>query len=366
MNAANPDFIRLLSGDQLLRETAERLFSQKCTPELVREAEASHWSSELWSLVADAGLPWVGSGGDDSLGTILDVAEILHACGRFAVPLPIAETGLIGGKLLAIAGLEIGEVPITVPVPHSLDSVELAKGSDGWRLTAHWHHVPWAAVVGHLVTTVATESGAEFVVVVERPHVVQGGSSLAGEPRDEVQVDQLLSASAIAEVPQGTYALMWRLGALSRSLMSGGAMERSTEMAVGYSRERFQFGKAIATFQAIQHHLAIATEYASAAALAAWVGAAALTEDLSDPFGKVAVSRVMSHEASEVVTARSHQVFGAIGMTREHDLHFRTRRCWTWTHEWGSGTHWAKQITKTVLEAGPTELWPSVSAGGVR
>jgi acyl-CoA dehydrogenase len=366
MNAAKTENLRSLSGDELLRETAERLFTQKCTPELVREAESTPWSTDLWSLVAEAGLPWVGSGEDGSLGTILDVAEILHVCGRFAVPLPIAETGLIGGKLLAIAGLEVGEVPITVPVPHPLDRIELTRASDGWKLTAHWHHVPWAAEVQHLVTTVATDSGAEFVVVVEKPNVVRRGNSLAGEPRDEVTVDHVLSESAIAEVAEGTYALMWRLGALSRSLMSGGAMERSTEMAVGYSRERFQFGKALATFQAIQHHLAIATEYASAATLAAWVAAAAMTDDLSDPFGKVAVSRAISQEASEVVTARSHQVFGAIGMTREHDLHFRTRRCWTWAHEWGSGAHWAKKISESVLEAGPSELWPSVSAGGVR
>lgn len=366
MSAGNGAITRVMTGDELLRDTANRLFTENCTSELVREAEANPWPQDLWSLVSESGLPWIGIGGSDGLGTILDAAEVLHACGRFAVPLPIAETGLIGGNLIRIAGFEVEEVAVTVPVPHLRDRVELTNVSEGWRLTAHWHCVPWATEAHHLVTALKVAGGSEYVVLLRSPVSAVRGHNVAGEPRDEVVVDQVIPRSEVVEVPEGTVDFMHLLGALSRSLLVGGALERSAEMAVGYSRERHQFGKPLSSFQAIQHHLAFATEYAATSVLAAWVAAAAMTDDPTDPVGKVAISRVVSHESVEVVTARTHQVFGAIGMTREHDLHFRTRRCWSWTHEWGSGTYWADLISRGFLNSGADELWSTMTGGGVR
>ena len=356
---------RALGGEPLLAETADRLFAQRCDPETVRQAEVVGWNPELWEHVASAGLPWVGLSSDGSGGSLLDVAEVLHRCGRFAVPLPIAETGLIGGWLVPTAGPPLPDGPVPGPVPHPDDHVELSRRDGQWRLQARLHRVPWARNAEVLVFP-AIADGREHVVIVDELAGVVGARNLAGEPRDVVTLDVSLTGSSVIDVADGTMARTTRRGALSRALLIGGALERSSELATAYARERQQFGQVIARFQAVQHHLVLAAEHAASATLAAWTAAAAMMDDEDDPHHKVAIARIVAHDAVGVVTGRTHQVFGAIGMTKEHDLHLRTRRAWSWTEEWGSGRRWSETFGTALVSGGADQLWPTLASGLVR
>lgn len=363
MTTASKAHDRAVGGEPLLAETADRLFAQRCDPETVRQAEVVGWNADLWQHVGSAGLPWVGLSGDGSGGSLMDVAEVLHRCGRFAVPLPIAETGVIGGWLLQTAGRPLPEGPVTVPVPHPDDHVELSRRDGQWRLQARLHRVPWAHSAELLVFPAAGDEGGEHVVVVNGLDGVVAARNLAGEPRDTMTLDVTVPNSSVIDVPVGTMARTTRRGALSRALLIGGALERSSELATAYARERQQFGQVIARFQAVQHHLVLAAEYAASATLAAWTAAAAMMDDEDDPQHKVAIARIVAHDAVGIVTGRSHQVFGAIGMTKEHDLHLRTRRAWAWTEEWGSGRRWSETFGTALVAGGAEQLWPTLASG---
>ena len=45
--------------DQLLIDTADRLFAATCTHAAVQDAERDGWAPDVWQAVADAGFPWV-------------------------------------------------------------------------------------------------------------------------------------------------------------------------------------------------------------------------------------------------------------------------------------------------------------------
>ena len=60
--------------------------------------------------------------------------------------------------------------------------------------------------------------------------------------------------------------------------------------------------------------------------------------------------------------AIAHAVFGAIGFTHEHSLHFLTRRLWAWRAEYGSDAFWAEQLGRTLAARGDEGLWPLVTA----
>jgi acyl-CoA dehydrogenase len=84
---------------QMLTEVATGLFRDLCTPEDVVAAEATGWSERLWAALAESGFPSVsvpeeagGSGGD-----VADACALLTVAGRFAAPVPLAETGLLAG-----------------------------------------------------------------------------------------------------------------------------------------------------------------------------------------------------------------------------------------------------------------------------
>lgn len=366
MNSETSGQDRTLSGEPLLGETIDRMLTARCDPETVRQAEAVGWNDALWSEVADAGFPWIGLTDDGSGGTLLDAAEVLYRCGRYGVPLPVAETGIIGGWMLQLAGIGLPDGPVTVPVPHPDDKVELSRRDGSWHVSARLNRVPWASNATQIVFAASNGTGAEHIVSVEAGDKVQPARNLAGEPRDIVDLNTTIDAASVIEVPLGTAVQVRRRGALSRALLIAGALERSSELATAYARERQQFGQAIVRFQAVQHHLVLAAEHASAASVAAWTATAALMEDDEDPQHKVAIARAVAHDSVNVVTARTHQVFGAIGMTKEHELHLRTRRAWAWTEEWGSGPYWAEQLGIGLLADGAEELWPTLASGSVR
>jgi acyl-CoA dehydrogenase len=60
------------------------------------------------------------------------------------------------------------------------------------------------------------------------------------------------------------------------------------------------------------------------------------------------------------VARTAHQVHGALGFTREHDLRRWTTRLWAWRDEDGSDAQWQAELGRRVLAAGPDALWPMV------
>ncbi|WP_344252620.1 acyl-CoA dehydrogenase family protein [Pseudonocardia hydrocarbonoxydans] len=75
----------------------------------------------------------------------------------------------------------------------------------------------------------------------------------------------------------------------------------------------------------------------------------------------MAAAKARAGEAAGEVARIAHQVHGAIGFTREHDLRLLTTRLWAWRDEDGSDAHWQAELGATVLAAGPEALWPMVT-----
>jgi acyl-CoA dehydrogenase len=184
------------------------------------------------------------------------------------------------------------------------------------------------------------------------------GHDVAGESRDDVVLDELVDA--VAPVPAGTADELRRRGALSRAVLISGALERVLSLSVRYAKEREQFGRPLAAFQAVQQQLALLA--AEVAAARAAVDAAVRT--CEEGFGTrgaavaVAAAKVRTAQAAGVGAAIAHQVHGALGMTSEHALRFSTTRLWAWRSEWGGEAEWAEELADLAFAAGPAGLWP--------
>ncbi len=89
--------------DRLLLETAEKVFADTSTYEAVQDAQRTGWAPAVWDAAAAVGLPWIsvpeGAGGVG--GTLADAVAVLQIAGRYAAPIPLAETGVLAGWLLA-------------------------------------------------------------------------------------------------------------------------------------------------------------------------------------------------------------------------------------------------------------------------
>ena len=321
----------------LLERTAEEVFS--------REREAP----DLWEQLHGLGLTLVGipeeAGG--SGGGLEEAVLVARLAGRHALPVPVADTSLVGAWALASAGHAVPSGPVAV-VP----GLELS----GSRLRGRAVAVPWARGASALA---AVASGHVVRLEVGEVTVVEG-VDLAGEPLDVVEVSDVdVPEGRARPLPSGVDAsVVAERGALARAAQLVGALERVLDLTCQYAVERQQFGRPIARFQAIQQSLAL---------LAGEVQAARAALDLAarEPSrAHVAGAKLRAGDAAGAATEIAHQVHGAIGYTDEHQLHRFTTRIWSWRDEWGSEEEWAIELGRLACGEGADQLWPSLT--GVR
>ncbi|MBX6377451.1 MAG: hypothetical protein IRY95_02790 [Clostridia bacterium] len=201
---------------------------------------------------------------------------------------------------------------------------------------------------------------------------IRPGRNLAGEPRDEVSLDGVrVAGDAVRVAPADVdERRLYLLGALARSALMAGALERVLELSVGYAGERVQFARPIGRFQAVQQQLAVLAGEVAAAGVAAEAAAAAVEAAMGAEAGDawraaadaVAAAKVRTGEAAGVAAAIAHQVHGTIGFTHEHVLHHVTRRLWSWRDEFGTESLWADRLGAAVAARGADALWPFITA----
>jgi acyl-CoA dehydrogenase len=348
--------------DSIIVDTATRIFADLCEPGTVNAAEEGKWPEALWDALEASGLTltWV----PDTLGgagaEVIDGFQVLRVAGRFAAPVPLAET-LLAGWLLAEAKIAVPPGPMTIAPVYEDGHIELA----GRTLRGRARHIPFARNARHIVV-LADEAGTPSIALVAGDGLaISPGTSLAGEPRDTVSFDGA-TAVAVGPAPGLDLGSVVRLGAAVRAQQMAGAIEHILDQSVQYSLDRVQFGRPIAKFQAVQHNLAsLAGEAAAAGAAADGAAEAIAHSGLSamTTGAQVAVAKLRVGEAASTGAAIAHQVHGAIGFTREYSLHHATRRLWAWREEFGNETFWAMRLGRMVAAAGADALWPTITQG---
>jgi acyl-CoA dehydrogenase len=345
-----------------LRDAVDKQLTQECPPRVVRAAETEGFQARLWSQLAAAGVPWIGTpeANGGSGGRLDDLAEVLMLCGRHAVPLPVAETGLLGSWLLTSAGLDVPQHPVTVPVPQVGDEIRLRRQAGQWVLDCSLASVPWARECTEVILLCRDDAQLPWLVrLPAETATVSHLANLAGEPRDAVSVvDRILPADTVTSLPAGPAIeddLLLR-GALSRTLLAAGAAGRLRDLTLRYATQRVQFGRPIAAFQAVQQSIAI---MASESELAGISAVSAIECYLGGDNLGVAAARVAANRAADTARRAAHQIHGAIGMTFEYDLQLYSRRITAWRHEFGNCSYWAERVGRLAREKGL--VWPTIT-----
>ena len=351
---------------RMLLESMGRLFEDKCTKQVVDRAEKGEFAADLWRAVSDTGVPLAAlpesAGGADAEWS--DLYAVLRVAGRYAAPIPLAET-MLAGWIAAAAGLELSDQPMTVGPVRPGDALKLERDGNGWRLSGRASRLPYATAVQRIVLLADGPDGEMAVALngTEGADVTQG-RNIAGEPRDTLAFSGLrLSADAAAPVAGGTTrAALYRRGALARATMMSGALERAMDLAVTYAQERQQFGRPISKFQAVQQNLAVLAGQTAAAVAAANVGIQSLSRN--DPATEefcIAIAKTRVGDAATLACEIAHQVHGAIGFTQEYALQLSTRRLWSWREEFGPDVEWAARVGTFACDRGADSLWPTLT-----
>ncbi len=307
-----------------LAEQVDRALADAADVSTLRSLEAGNWPAATWDALAALGLNGAlvpEAAGGVGLG-FSDVAPLMEVLGRHAAPVPLAE-GIFANALLSAAG---------ITPPEGVISFGAGQGA-----------ISWGRHAGH----VALLDGARIALYPTAALAWEVGDNIVHEARDRARIIGAPVAEAVLPNGWGAEAALL-CTALMRAGQIAGAMQAALALAVDHANTRKQFGRPIGRFQAVQQQLAVFAAETSAASVAAAVF-------------EIGCAKITVGEAATRGAAIAHQVFAAMGITEEHQLHHFTRRLWSWREEGGSEAFWAKRIGQEA-QALPSALWPFITA----
>src|SRR5580658_286161 len=179
-------------------------------------------------------------------------------------------------------------------------------------------------ISGHLADVLLVPAGDDVLVVEKSAGGVQA--------RVPANLDQSRRAArvtldaATATVLPGARQLLTDVARAVLAAEAVGVAAETTEQAAEYAKARQQFGRPIATFQAVKHHCANMLVAAELATAATWdAGRAGIGG--GDQFSyTAAIAAVLAVPAAVGNANLNIQVHGGIGFTWEHDAHLYLRR----------------------------------------
>ncbi|HEY1831535.1 MAG TPA: acyl-CoA dehydrogenase family protein [Acidimicrobiales bacterium] len=371
-----------LSADQeALRDGARTLLERRASHDVLR---ARVGSGVVVGTLPGAGQTDGGAAADAPSGFDRDAWAGMAGQGWLALEVPEEEGGLgLGMVEAAVLCEEIGRHLAPVPFLSSLLTLGALSGPSARAIeaTATWRD---GLAEGSLVGCIAivTEPGklttegsgqvrltgrvgptvfapSADVAVIATPEALYAVDLVAvGRPPALSAMDRTrelgrlefdgTSALVIGDAAASALLLDRAATAISAEML--GAAATVLDMAVGYAKDRVQFGKPIGSFQAVKHMLAdvlVDVEgMRSSVYYAAWCSAA----DDGERSLAASMAKSWCSDASRRVMGTGLQVHGGIGFTWEHDMHLYVKRAQLDQVSFGDGAFHRDRIASILRQ----------------
>jgi alkylation response protein AidB-like acyl-CoA dehydrogenase len=336
----------------LVREMARKFADEVVAPRARELDETEEYPADLVKQMAELGflgLPYpekYGGAGMDTLAYAIAVEEIARACGSTAITLA-AHVSLGCGPVYG-AGSEEQKLKYLVPMARgeaigAFGLTEANAGSDaagtqtraekvpgGWKVNGSKIYITNGSVAKFITFTARTDASkgtkgiSAFIIETaakgysvgkrEKKMGLRGSDTVETVFQDMFVPDENL----IGEASGGFRSFMNTLtgGRISIGALALGLAQGAYEHSLRYSKERHQFGKPIAEFQAIQFMLADMAMRIEAARLLVYQ--AAVLKDAGQPFVKEAsMAKLFASETGNWVTDKAIQIHGGMGYCRD-------------------------------------------------
>ncbi|MDQ1036945.1 alkylation response protein AidB-like acyl-CoA dehydrogenase [Streptomyces sp. V3I8] len=350
-----------------IRRTLRELLLKRCGPEDVRAATgtADGYDPALWeSLAQQLGLP--GLALPEAYGgvgcTTTELALAAEELGRSLAPSPLLATAVLCAPLVLALGtpaqhaallprIASGELTAALAVPGAAlttalgltggnhgdwagggraGGVQARQADGGWRLYGQVDQVLDGHHADLLLVAARTGGFARprtlfFLVgegAIRARLTTLDGTRSQGRVQLRDVAAQLLGDDEDADVA----AVLAAVGDSAATVLAAeavGAADRVLGRTVEYVKQREQFGRAIGSFQAVQHRLADLYVQVQGARSAAYYAAWATVRG-HERTGGLALAQAL--EALRTTASEAVQLHGGIGFTWEHEAHLYFKR----------------------------------------
>lgn len=324
---------------QAITEAARGMLLETCTPADLRKLLDSGAARDdtRWATIRDMGLLGImapEAAGGLGMG-LTDIVGIAEAAGYVALPEPLVE----------LAGVTI---PLLAELDDTRGLLERALGGD-------------FVAIGHPVNSLVADADQAVALLLghgDELHVVDRTDVTLVRHESIDAFRRLFSVEwtpPTATRVSGSWNQAKERGALLAAAQMIGLGQRCIDMAVAYAKDRTQFGKPIGSYQAIKHLLANAQVQIEFARPVVHAAAAELSLGTLAARARVAHAKIAAGEAADLAARTAVQVYGAMGMTWEADVHFFLKRTLGLKGAWGTAADHRQTVIDriTTLRTGP-------------
>jgi alkylation response protein AidB-like acyl-CoA dehydrogenase len=377
--------LALSEEEQLIVDSAVAFLDSSCPLSKVRSVSESGdgFDRSLWQEMAAMG--WCGVHLQEEVGGmglgLVALVLLQEQLGRHLACVPYLNSVCMSSSLLKqllfteqiknlLGQLAQGEQVLAVALSHpDVDGPLTARASaspTGWTLSGRWPSVGSAPLADALLLPAQTAAGEWLLFLVPadslglRVQALQALDATRRQANVSAELLQLPASACLSRglaVPQALQRVR-SLAAMALAAEQVGVAQACLDLTLAYTAQRMQFGKSIASFQAVKHRCAqmlVAVEQARSAVY----GAAAMAD--TEPAPEVlllyaAQARMESTHAALFCSREAIQLHGGMGFTWEVDLHLFLRRAQLASQDLGPVSWWCEQVARQLLDSDPAPL----------
>ncbi|GAA4554657.1 acyl-CoA dehydrogenase [Pseudonocardia xishanensis] len=342
----------MLTAEQAeLQNTARRYAERNLAFQHEPGAAPARPAIETMRAMAELGWTSLGIPEDEhgAGGGVLELCLVLEELGRVGAITPLASTATV--VLPMIAARVNGSDP---RLREAADGTLIAtlgllddgardewessaalcarRDGDGWLVDGRIGLVPWAVSAGLVALRCELDEAGPALVLLPTDRsgvVVTAQEAIGPEPRASVSLAgvRISGDDVLASGPDGAELVVSTrdIATVLQTAWAVGAAEAALGLSVEYAKQREQFGRAIATYQAVSHRCADMRMGIDALRLMIWETAWAIDHGRSEVVELVASTKAFADDVFGLTIVNAHQVHGAIGYSMEYPLQHYTR-----------------------------------------
>ncbi|WP_137819078.1 acyl-CoA dehydrogenase family protein [Pseudomonas sp. 2FG] len=386
---------------EMIRASAESFLADVSDSAAVRAAMASElgYDRALWQRLCGE-MYWPAIHIPEAYGGLglgfVELAILLEQMGRRLLCSPFFATACLATPALLLAGSERQKADWLPRIAEGSISGTLAFASancwDAETVQATARAEGEGFVLNGTLNYVLDGHSADLLIVAARTPGSMGeaGISLFVLAADSAGIErqmlptmdqtrrqarlQLNNLYLGADCLMGEFGAAWpqleriiQLACIGLAAEQTGGAQQVLDLSVAYMQERQQFGRPIASFQALKHRAADMMLQVECARSAAYY-AACVAQELLDPAGDVqvaaelplaaALAKAQCSEAFFHCAAESIQLHGGVGFTWEYDPHLYFKRARASENFLGAPALHRERIAALLLDAQPLGAQP--------
>ncbi len=346
---------RFTDEQRMIRDTAEAFLSAASDSAAVRGAMASErgYDAALWKQICDE-LYWPAIHVPEDYGGLglgyVELAATMEQMGRYLFCGPYFSSVCLAINALLLAGSE-AQKATWLPRIVAGDTATLVGGVDtplSWEATEQGYRLQGGCryvIDGHSadwLVVAARQQGGDAIGLFMVPGNADGlhreWLPTMDQTRKQAQLDfgnvQLAAADRLGgEVDAGAaLAATLDLAAIALAAEQVGGAQQCLDSTLAYIGERVQFGRSIASFQAVKHKAADMMVKVEAARSASYYAACIAEEFLTGgPMGEelaeaASVAKAWCSDAYLFNAGCGIQLHGGVGFTWEYDIQLYFKR----------------------------------------